>query len=209
MWTWSLNWAEVTPRILVGSCPMTADDLRRIRDETGVSAVFSVQHDDCLAYWNIDYPQMTAAAAALGLVMARHPIRDFDIPDMRRQLPRAIALLARLQRCGHRTYVHCTAGLGRGPLTVLGYLTLAEALDPEHAIRLILAGRPEAVPAWEAYHGCIHDLTRRHRAAIDRRAYQLYEQGVHGNAEADWRQAQGEVIRRVLLDRADALDGAF
>jgi hypothetical protein len=74
-------------------------------------------------------------------------------------------------RDGHRTYVHCTAGLGRAPLTVLGYLTLVQGQDPEDAIRLILKGRPGAVPAWEAYHGRCQDLVGLQREAIERRAY--------------------------------------
>ena len=199
MWTWSLNWGEVTPHLVVGTCPMIPHDVKRIRDEAAVSAMLSLQHDACLAYWHIDFIQLRAAASRLGLVMGRQPIRDFDLEDMRCRLPLAIALLARLQADGHRTYVHCTAGLGRAPLTVLGYLTLIEGLDPEAAIRLILAARPGAVPAWEAYHGCIRDLTDRHRTAIERRAYALYDQGVHGNAGADWRQAQAEVLRDALL----------
>ena len=32
-------------------------------------------------------------------------------------------------------------------------------------------------------------------SAIEQRAYQLYEHGVHGNANADWIQAQSEIIR--------------
>ncbi len=95
--------------------------------------------------------------------------------------------------------MHCTAGLGRAPLTILGYLTLIEGLDPEVAIRLILAARPGAVPAWEAYHGCIHDLTERYRPAIEQRAYAIYTQAIHGNAAADWQQAQAEVLRDQLL----------
>jgi len=199
MWNWSLNWGEVTPWLVVGTCPMTSDDLKRIRDEAQVSALLSVQHDDCHAYWHIDFAEMLSAASTLGLVMARQPIRDFDIGDMRRRVPFAIAALARLQADGHRTYVHCTAGLGRAPLTVLGYLTLIEGLESEEAIRLILAARPGAVPAWEAHYGCIHDLTEQHRRKIEWRAFDLHVQGVHGNAESDWRQAQAEVLRDGLL----------
>ena len=58
MWTWSLNWGEVTPHIVIGACPMTPDDLKLIHAGAGVSAVLSLQHDDCLAYWGIDYTQM-------------------------------------------------------------------------------------------------------------------------------------------------------
>ena len=99
---------------------MRPDDLERIHDGTGVSALLSLQHNDCLAYWHIDYTEMLRTGETLGLTMLRCPIRDFDIPDMRRRLPDAITMLAHLRDQGHQTYVHCTAGLGRAPLTVLG-----------------------------------------------------------------------------------------
>lgn len=199
MWTWTLNWGKVTPHIVIGTCPMTLDDLKRIHVGTGVSALLSLQHDDCLTYWGIDYTQMRRTGTGLGLTMARLPIRDFDILDMRRRLPGAIATLAYLRAQGHRTYIHCTAGLGRAPLTVLGYLTLVEGYLPDQAIHLILEARAGAVPAWEAYHGCCEDLVERHRAAIERRAYELYRQGVHDDPNADWYQAQAEVLRTALI----------
>lgn len=198
MWTWSLNWGEVTPEIVIGSCPMTPDDLRTIARSARVSAVFSLQHNDCLTWWGIDEARMRRAGSGQGLVMARCSIRDFDVADMRRCLPRAVTELAALRAQGHRTYVHCTAGLGRSPLTVLAYLVLVEGHSPERAIRLIHAARPGAVPAWEAFHGCLEDLVSRHRAAIEKRAYELYEQGSHQGADADWNQAQADVLRSVL-----------
>lgn len=205
MWSWSLDWAEITPTIVIGTCPMTPADVERIRDEAGVSAILNVQHGDCLAYWSIDYRAHESRGRQLGLEMARCPIRDFDIDDMRRQLPAATAALARLQAAGHRTYVHCTAGLGRAPLTVLAWLTLVEGLHPEHTIGLILRARPSAVPAWEAYHGCVQDLVDRHRPAIERRAYELYEQRPHGDAKDDWLQAVAEVLRAELLRGSSTL----
>jgi hypothetical protein len=201
MWTWSLNWGEITPKILVGTCPMTTADLDRIGAEAGVSAVLSVQHDDCLAYWDIDYAEMRTHGEKLGLRMARSPMRDFDIPDQRRNLARAVRALADLRSDGHRTYVHCTAGLGRAPLTVLSYLIWVECLSPEEAIGLIHCGRPDAVPAWEAHHGCRADLVERHRARIEERAYALSQARPdgQGDAQSDWLQAEVEILRTLLL----------
>jgi hypothetical protein len=209
MWTWSLNWGEITPRILVGTCPMTTADLDRIGAEAGVSAVLSVQHDDCLAYWDIDYPEMRAHGEDLGLRMARSQMRDFDIPDQRRHLAQAVRVLVDLQSKGHRTYVHCTAGLGRAPLTVLSYLIWVEGLSPEEAIGLIHRGRPDAVPAWEAHHGCRQDLVGRYRPHIEERAYVLSQSRPteHGDAQQDWRRAEAEVIRSALT-AIDPLDDA-
>ena len=198
MWTWSLNWGQITDHIVIGTCPMTPDDLRRIHSEAGVSGVLSLQHDDCLAYWGISYEMMCRTGKSLGLMMQRWPIRDFDVPDVRRCLPGAISMLANMVAHGHRVYVHCTAGMGRAPVVVLGYLTLLERYSTDDAIRLILEGRPGAVPAWEAYYGCCEDLVARYREVIERRAYELYELGVHDDADADWFQAQAEILRSML-----------
>ena len=105
---------------------MRPDDFKTLAGGAQVSAVFSLQHADCLAYWGIDYTRMCSAAERQGLTMARCPMRDFDIADMRRCLPRAVTELAALRAQGHRVYVHCTAGLGRSPLTVLAYLVLIQ-----------------------------------------------------------------------------------
>jgi len=141
---------------------MTPEDIVRIREKVGASALLSLQHDECQAYWGIDSDAICHVANELNVVTMRCPIRDFDIPDMRRKLPSAISMLARLLRSGHRIYVHCTAGVGRSPLTVLGYLILIENVHKEEANRLILHGRPNAVPAWEAFYGACDDLENRY-----------------------------------------------
>jgi atypical dual specificity phosphatase len=180
---------------------MVPDDLGRITEAERISAILSVQHDDCLAYWEIDERRMRARGERLGLQMSRTPMRDFDIADQQQHLPRAVAALAGLRARGHRVYVHCTAGLGRAPLTVLGYLSWIEGCTPEEAIRVILSARPGAVPAWEAYRGSHQALVDEHWHAIECRAYTLYEsrQGTPGDADSDWRQAEVEVIRSLLM----------
>ena len=47
-------------------------------------------------------------------------------------------------------------------------------------------------------HGCLEDLVSRHRAAIEKRAYELHEQGIHQGADADWNHAQADILRSVL-----------
>jgi len=179
---------------------MSPADIGRIQAGAGASAMLSLQHDDCLAYWAIDYGVMQRQGLRLGLAMTRCPIRDFDIRDQRKRLPYAVAALARLRRKGHRVYVHCTAGLGRAPLAVLGYLTWIEGESPEHAIRRIHAARPGAVPAWEAYNGCHQDLLARHRPRIARRAYALHEIDRRRSAPENWLDAEHEVLRAVLSE---------
>lgn len=180
---------------------MVPADLDRIGAEAGVSAILSVQHDDCLAYWDIDYPGMRTHGERLGLRMKRSAMRDFDIPDQRQNLAQAVRALANLQIKRHRTYVHCTAGLGRAPLTVLSYLVWVEGLLPDEAIGLIHRGRPGAVPAWEAHHGCWKDLVERYRARIEDRAYALWQARCsgQGDAQSDWLRAEVEIVRSVLV----------
>lgn len=190
---------------------MTTADLDRIDAEAGVSAVLSVQHDDCLAYLDIDYAEMRTHGENLGLRMARSPMRDFDIADQQRHLAQAVQALAELQSKGHRTCVHCTAGLGRAPLTVLSYLVWVEGLSPEEAIGLIHRGRLGAVPAWEAHLGCRADLVERHRPRIEARAYALSQARPdgQGNAQSDWLQAETEVLRNLLSCRNGSSSNLF
>jgi hypothetical protein len=177
---------------------MTPRDLADIRTGTGASAVLSLQHEECLKYWNIDLYAMRCAAADLGLPMARWPIRDFDIPDMRKNLPDAVSLLSGLLCSGHRTYVHCTAGMGRAPLVALAHMIWAEGLPREEAARRLSTGRPEAVPAWEALDGASADLEGRHREKIERRAYALFQAGTYRDPVQDWLRAKSDVFSRVL-----------
>ena len=198
MWSWSLNWGDITPNIVVGTCPMSPDDIVQICKMAHVSALLSLQHDDCLAYWQIDDQALRRAARKMNLVMARCPMRDFDIHDMRINLPYAIARLAHLLGSGHRTYVHCTAGLGRAPLTVLGYLILIENYPKQEAIRCILNGRPGAVPAWEAFYGACDDLETQCRNEIANHAYALYKSAVNKDPLMDWKQAKSDIFRTKL-----------
>ena len=198
MWQWSLSWGEITPTLVIGSCPMTPSDLQRIRREVEVSALLSLQSDACLAWAHVDYQEMKLVGAALGLVMMRSPMRDFDVGEQRRRLPAAVRALFTLQAAGHRVYLHCTAGLGRAPLTTLAYLTWIAGWSPERAIQRIIEGRPGAVPSWDAYHDSWADLVVAHRDAIARRAYELHREGLHSNALQDWCSAEREILRAVL-----------
>jgi hypothetical protein len=181
---------------------MKPPDLVRIQAEERITGVLSLQHDECLAWWGIDEAAMKQAGSRLGLRMERCAIRDFDVSDMRRRLPDAVSVLADMLLGGLRVYVHCTAGMGRSPLVVLGYLALVEGEAPECSMERIRAGRPEAVPAWEAFAGCREDLIRRHSSAIEQRAYALHCLNVNKDPHADWVQAEAEVLRSVLTGQS-------
>ena len=197
-WNWSLDWGIITPEIIVGTCPMAPGDLELIKDRAGITAVLSLQHDECLAHWDINYSEMSRHGSQLGLVMVRSPIRDFDPVDTQRRLPDAVRSLARLQAEGHHTYVHCTAGISRAPLTVFGYLTLVAGIPRHRALRLVMEGRPESVPYWEAYDGARADLVAEFREAIERRKSELQRLGASKDGTEVRDRAEAEILRAVL-----------
>jgi hypothetical protein len=179
---------------------MVPADLERIRVGTGATAILSLQHDECLARWTIDYAEMHREGERLGLVMARWPIRDFDPEDTRRRLSGAVRSLAGLQARGHHTYVHCTAGISRAPLTVFGYLTLVDGVAESVARELIMERRPGSVPYWEAYEAVRADLTAGHREAIEQRAGELERLGLSDIGSDAMERAEADVLRRVLQE---------
>lgn len=197
-WTWSLNWGVITPELIVGTCPMTPRDLERIRRRTGATAVLSLQHDECLARWSIDYSEMRCEGEKIGLAMARCPIRDFDPQHTHERLPAAVRSLAGLQAKGHHTYVHCTAGISRAPLTVFGYLTLVAGISEDRARELVIAGRPDSIPYWEAYDRTRADLVAELGESIARRASELQRLGVSPNGSDARQKAEAEILRAVL-----------
>lgn len=199
MWTWTLNWGAVRDDLVVGSCPMEPADLDRIKTGTGATAMLSLQHPECHAHFKLDYPALVAHGRTIGLDLVNTPMRDFDPPDQRKHLAGAVLALNDLLAAGHRVYVHCTAGFNRGPLTVLSYLTFVETRPFEQALATLVAGRPEAVPTWEAYHGTRDDLLAGRAAEVQLRAFVISQERPQGSPEADWSQAEREIIREALI----------
>lgn len=198
-WRWTLNWGAIRDDLVIGSCPVTVADIDRIRIETGVTALLSVQTDLCRGAFCIDYDAHCRHGQQAGLVLVNAPMHDFDPPDQRRRLPGAVRALHRLLAGGHSVYVHCTAGINRAPLTVLAYLTLVEGMTSKDAIALILRGRPQAEPYWEAYNGCRTDLVAANEASIQRRARDLAQRDPAGSADRHRGEAERQIIRDVLL----------
>jgi predicted protein tyrosine phosphatase len=197
MWTWTLNWNEIRDDIVIGSCPLKTADIDRISEQTGATALLSVQHDECRDHFGIDYEQHRRHGERAGLAMVNAPMRDFDPPEQRERLPVAVFYLHKLITGGRKVYVHCTAGVNRSPLTVLGYLTFVEGMSSDDAMALIRRGRPEAEPTWEAYHGCRQDLLDRHRIAIQAHAWELSQDNQESDSENTWYRAEAEIIREV------------
>lgn len=200
MWEWTLNWSRLRDNLVIGSCPMTTEDIGIIRAETGGTALLSLQSEACRAHFGIDYAKLRAYAASRDLAMVNEPMLDFDPPDQRRNLPRAVRSLRDLLDAGHVVYLHCTAGRDRAPLTTLAYLTFVEMQSVGDAIALISAARPQAMPSREAYDGCRADLVEMLREYITVRAYYLSQEDPEAPSDAHWARAEGDMIRAAFVN---------
>ena len=139
-------------RVLIGSCPRRAEDVDRLVDEAGVEAIVCLQCSLCHAAMEIDWQSVRRRAIERGVMIVQVNVRDFDRLDQAKMLPEAVRKLAAFQAMGKRTYVHCTAGINRASLTVVGYLTFVKMFDLEAALHAVRTSRPQANPyvvSWE------------------------------------------------------------
>ena len=139
-------------RVLIGSCPRSPADVDRLVDEAGVEAIVCLQCSLCHEAMEIDWQTVRRRAIERGVMIVQVSVRDFDRLDQAKMLPEAVRKLAAFQAMGKRTYVHCTAGINRASLTVVGYLTFVKQFDLEAALDAVRTSRPQANPyvvSWE------------------------------------------------------------
>jgi len=133
---------QVMPNLLLGSCPRSVDDVDRLKQDYGVSAVLCLQTEDDFDDWNLDFGRLEAHYRSAGIELRRVPVIDFDDRDLRRNLPACTAALGQLLEAGHTVFVHCSAGAGRSPSVVIAYLHWMQQWDLGKAARHVAACRP-------------------------------------------------------------------
>lgn len=73
-----------------------------------------------------------------GIKPVHYPIHDFNEEDLKMKLYKGAELLNQLINDeGLKVYVHCTAGMGRAPATVLTYLCFFKGFEPEEADKYV------------------------------------------------------------------------
>eukprot|EP00897_Mesotaenium_endlicherianum_P001689 jgi/Mesen1/1548/ME000134S00667 len=201
-WRWTLNWDAVTPDILIGSCPRSPSDLDRIVDEAGATAILNLQSDICFEALQIPYSDILSQAMARGVFLERVPVRDFDRGDQALMLPEAVRMLHMLVTRGCRVYVHCTAGINRASLTVLGYLTFVQGMSLDEALLVVKGARKVAHPYVECWTEVKTRLLDGKGEELTMLATGIYKErcegGVHGNAQTDWSSAQTQTMARIF-----------
>mmetsp|Transcript_8591 Transcript_8591/g.31731 ORF Transcript_8591/g.31731 Transcript_8591/m.31731 type:complete len:352 (+) Transcript_8591:169-1224(+) len=207
-WKWTLNWNEITPEVLVGSCPRSPEDATIIARESGATAILCLQSNDCFRAMNIDWEAIRERAISEGVVMARVSVRDFDHNDQALMLPEGVRVLSQLVASGHKVYVHCTAGINRATLVAVGYLTFYRGKTLDDAVSLVKSKRSIANPYIDCWKRARSRMLNDRDEELGYLSKEIYEErcnsGRHGNMDTDWKEAQIKLIQRDFKRYVDA-----
>lgn len=137
-----MNLDQILANLFVGSCPESTDDIDRLKQDCGVTAVLNLQTDEDFDYWNIASGRLRAHCHDCRIEFRRAPVRDFDPESLQTNLPACVRVLDGLLSDGHTVYVHCTVGAGRAPSVVIAYLHWAGQWDLDKAVDHVSRCRP-------------------------------------------------------------------
>ncbi|KAJ8759126.1 hypothetical protein K2173_004133 [Erythroxylum novogranatense] len=153
-----MNYNFIRPDLIVGSCLQTPEDVDKLQ-EIGVKTIFCLQQDPDLEYFGVDIGAIRDyAKTCVDIQHLRAEIRDFDAFDLRIRLPAVVSKLYKaINRNGGVTYVHCTAGLGRAPATVMAYMYWVQGYKLKEAHDLLLSKR-SCFPKLEAIKSATADI---------------------------------------------------
>jgi len=132
-------------QLFIGPYPQSSSDIEALA-RAGVTAVVNLQSRRDFTYRRINWPALQQVYAALNIEAVHIPVGDFDHSDLVSKLPYAAQVLDELYGNGKVIYVHCTAGMGRAPATVVYYLVKYHNFSVESAIQLVRESRHVAVP---------------------------------------------------------------
>lgn len=129
----SMEYDQIFPQLFIGSHPQSKDDIERLRQECGITAVLNLQTDEDMRWCDLDWESLEAHYRSCGIELARVPVRDFDPEELREKLPECVRALDGLLAAGHSVYLHCTAGASRSPTVAIAYLHRCRGWELEQA----------------------------------------------------------------------------
>jgi hypothetical protein len=169
-----------------------------------VSAILSLQSDACLTSLNIDVASIKQRCLDAAVLHARVGVRDFDRDDATAMLPDAVRVLAALVGSGRKVYVHCTAGINRAPLTVVGYLVFVKGWLVDDAVAAVKKTRSVANPYVDTLYGAKARMLHGRNDELTTLSRALYE-ARKGKPETpgqnDWFDAEDQLIQRLFARR--------
>jgi protein-tyrosine phosphatase len=136
-----LDCNEIIPDRLWVGCFIRPEDINRLR-QMGITAIVSMQSDEDLSEFKISLKKLLKAYQSADIEYRRIPTRDFDQQALFANLSKAImevedALAPRWARA----YIHCTAGINRGPTLAAAYLMKIWRMPAQEASNYVAARR--------------------------------------------------------------------
>jgi len=144
-----MHYAQLLPRLFVGSHPRLLEDIERLQQQAGVTAIMNLQTDEDLRSLQLAWEPLRAGCLTSGLALLRLPVRDGDSLALAAKLRECVRALDRLLWSGHTVYLHCTAGVNRSPTVAIAYLHWCWGWDLEVAV-VYVRHRRECSPNLEA-----------------------------------------------------------
>ena len=134
--------------IYIGPYPQTEQDFESMH-KSGINTVLNVQTDKDLESRQLDINILKKYASKYDIKIERYPIEDFNPEELYQKLKGAGDLLNNLLVKGKNVYVHCTAGISRGPSVVIIYLVLYHNYSFKDAVELCKKYRPKTSPNYD------------------------------------------------------------
>ena len=108
----------------------------------GVTTVISLQSDEDLGAYKINFKKLTKAYDLAGIELRRIAVPDFDEQAMTADLERSVAEVeVALAPPYAKVYLHCTAGVNRAPTVAAAYLIRARGFSAQQACDFVIALR--------------------------------------------------------------------
>jgi protein-tyrosine phosphatase len=146
---------QIDDRIFVGPYPQTTEEIDDLL-KGGIKSVLNLQTKSDMRHRSINWEDMKEHYELRGIKAVNFEIVDMSPEDMEIKAYQAAKLLKELMEDNKVTYVHCTAGIGRAPQTVVAYYIFFENHQVEEAIKFVKERRPMAWinkdAIWGAYH---------------------------------------------------------
>jgi len=133
--------SEILPALFVGEYPQV-EDVAWLKQEFGISAVFSLQDADDLAAKSLSLPALVTEYRQWHIEFRRTPVADFNCQSLEKALPSPLHILPSLTQGGHTVFLHCNAGCNRAPTLAIAYLHLHHAMTLDEARDFVKARRP-------------------------------------------------------------------
>lgn len=133
--------SEILPTLLVGEYPRV-EDIAWLKQEFGISAVFSLQDAEDLAVKSLSLSALVSTYRQQQIEFRRTPVADFDCQSLAVVFPTALEILHVLAQEGHRVFLHCNAGCNRAPTLTIAYLHVHHGMALDEARDFVKARRP-------------------------------------------------------------------